>query len=50
MAAGFTLQESAASGSGWLDVTNTPVSLNNRNQVILPRNGAIRFFRLKMDL
>ena len=35
--------------TNWLDITNTPVVLNNRNQVVLPIVEASAFFRLKLQ-
>jgi len=35
--------------TNWLDVTNTPIVISNRNQVILPRSATRAFYRLKLQ-
>ena len=50
IAPGFVLQRNSdLVETDWLDVTNSPVVVSNRNQVILPASEARAFFRLKFQ-
>ncbi|MSU59447.1 MAG: hypothetical protein EXS35_14960 [Pedosphaera sp.] len=45
---GYSLQRNAAIGANtWISVTNVPVEINSRKQVVLPFSTTNSFFRLK---
>jgi len=45
---GFQLQQcSDLLGGPWTDVTNSPVTVSNRNQIVLPTSAAKGFFRIR---
>ena len=44
----FVLQQSSDLGTAsWTDVTNTPVLIGNRNQLVLPVSANSMFYRLR---
>jgi hypothetical protein len=49
-AADFTLQQTSdPTTTNWLDLTNSPIMVSNRNEVVLPASESSAFFRLKLQ-